>query len=202
MTLTEEEKKEAAQLQMEERLRRQNPPAYDSLIAKQRADQSESIGRFLANKPVGDASQALIDFQSRRANQPEDSVLPTKDSPAKFELVTPKFRPHPTYHPSVHPPNTISLPSRGPTHLMPIPGSGTQVQSTDPNPPTIMTNVGQDDPPTQMTTTTINTGGDESKPGTPDTLPSGPTLPTFKAKPRFEHLLAGEAKKMAQEKKA
>lgn len=182
---------------MGERLRRQNPLAYDNLMAKQRAEQSASIGRYLAGKPVGDVSQALMDFQSTGANQPAASRL-------KLDLVTPPgFRPHPTYDPFVHVqyPNSFSLPSRSPydatSSLMPIPGSSTQVQTIDTAPSMTKTNAGQDDPPMMKT----NAGQDDTILRSPGTLSSASLSPSFKANPRFENLLAREAEKMAQEKK-
>ena len=214
MTLTEEEKKEATQLQKEERLRRQNPVAYDNLMAKQRTEQSVSIGKFIASKPVGDASQALIDFQSSRANQPEDSNLPpTKDPQAKIDSMTPNFRPHPMYHPSVHYISTFHPPSRNPdtamNHLMPIPASSTQVQSIEPTPSmittttTTTTNAGQNNPPPSMMRINVANQDNVQLDLPPITSPPGPVLspPTFKPNPRFEKLLTSEAKKMAGEKK-
>lgn len=153
VTLTEEEKKEATQIQQEERLRRQKPLTHENPMARQRAEQSESMGNSLAGKPVGGAaSQALMNFQSTKANQPAGFDLPPKDLQATVDSVGSKFRPHPTYHPSVQHPNTISLPRTAPhntpNHLMPIPASSTQVQSNDPSPSTTVIGAGEDRPPT------------------------------------------------------
>ena len=161
-------------MQKEERLRRKNLLAHETLMAKQRVQQSGSIGNFPASKPVEDASHALVDHQSTKANQPEGSNIPPNDPQAKVDSVTPKFRPHPTYNPSVHHPNTISIPRSDPhdtpSYLMPIRGSSTQVQSNEPNPSTTMASAGKDDPPTMTvstgqhgsSTTNITAGQDNS----------------------------------------
>jgi hypothetical protein len=134
ITLTEEEKKEAGQLQMEERLRRKNPVAWDNLMAKQREEQSESIQRFLATRSVDDASQALMHFQSSRPSQNEGYDLPTAVSDAFQMLTPPGFRPNPMYPTYEHFAKAFPLhgsspydPMRG---LVPVPGSNTQVQTS------------------------------------------------------------------------
>jgi hypothetical protein len=134
ITLTEEEKKEAGQLQMEERLRRKNPLAWDNLMAKQREEQSESIQRFLATRSVDDASQALMHFQSSRPSQHEGYDLPTALSDAFQMLTPPGFRPNPLYPTYEHFAKAFPLhgsspydPMRG---LVPVPGSSTQVQTS------------------------------------------------------------------------
>lgn len=147
-------------MQKEERLRRKNLLAHETLMAKQRAEQSASIGKIPASKPVEDASHALVNHQSTKANQAECSDLPSNDPQAKVDSVPPKFRPHPTYNPSVHHPNTTSIPRSGPhdtpSYLMPIRGSSTQVQLSEPTPSTTMISAGKDDAPTK----TVSAGQD------------------------------------------
>ncbi len=134
VTLTEEEKKEAGQLQMEERLRRKNPLAWDNLVAKQREEQTESVQRFLATRSVDDASHALMHFQSSRLSQHEGYDLPRALTDAFHMPTPPGFRPNPMYPTNEHFAKAFPLHGSSPYDpmggLVPIPGSNTQVQTS------------------------------------------------------------------------
>lgn len=158
VTLTEEEKKEALRMQKEEsHLRRQNQLAHQALMAKQRAEQSVPIETVPASKPVFDATQAPMDFQPTKTNQPQGSDVTLKDPQGKLDSGPPKYRPHPTYQPSGQHPSPISIPrpvpSDTPSHLMPIHASSTQVLLNNPTPSTaVTTSAGEVEPPTTKVT--------------------------------------------------
>lgn len=189
MTLTEEEKREAGQLQMEERLRRTNPLAWENMKSKKRAEESEMVTRFLATRPGGDASHALIHFQSTQGNRPERSDIPTAPQAQLHTLTRPLSGSHPAFHPVLPYTNTFPISYSSPhdptSSLVPIPGSSTQVQTTDAASPD----------------TIVNTGQEDVRVPNAATFSPGPSSPSLIAKPGFENILAGEAEKMAQGKK-
>lgn len=190
MTLTEEEKREAGQLQMEGRLRRTNHLAWEDLQSKKKAEESEMVMRHLATRPLGgDASQALIQFQSTPANQPERSDIPTAPQAQLNTLTSPISRPHPAFQPLFPFMNTLPV-SRSSPHdptstLVPIPGSSTHVQTTE----------------GALPDTIINAGQEEGRVHDAASFSSNPSSPSLKAKPGFENILARESEKRAQGRK-
>jgi hypothetical protein len=189
VTLTEEEKKEAGQIQMEERLRRKNPLAWERQKAKQRVEQTESIQNFILTKSAGDPSQVLMDFQSSQSNPPGHSSLPTTSHPAWYSETPPGLPLNPvsplresTQHSFPPPASSPWGPLRG---LAPIPGSNTQVQ---PNPTILPERIG-------------NASPENVKSHMAQTRSIGPFSAKFKANPRFENILTREAEKMAQQGK-
>lgn len=168
VTLTEEEKKEATQMQKEERrLRRQNQLAHEALMAKQKAGQSGPAGTVLTSKPVLNVTVTPMDFQSTKANQPQGFDRTLKDPQTQLDSMTSKFRPHPTYQASMQHQNTTPLPRPAsyetPSHLMPVPASSTQVQPKDPTPSTLVTTSAGED---KLPVTAINSDQDNLPPTT------------------------------------
>lgn len=162
----------------ERRLRRQNQLAHEALMVKQRAEQSIPIGTVVASNPAVDATQAPVDFQPTNSNQPQGSDVAPQDPQATLDLVTPKYRPHPTYQPSGQHPSPISVPrpapSDTPSHLMPIHASSTHVQLNHPTgSATATTSAGEDNLPPKTT------NSDQVDPQTTTKVNAGQRYPSY-----------------------
>lgn len=175
ITLTAEEKEEADQLQKDECLRRTNPAAYVSLLAKRSTIAGLTAPRAPNPFEYGD---------NYRVNEADRSVRPwpidtSYGSSGVVNTLSP--RTSATSIVSLLPNANVSRGSN-PEGLTPIPASSTQVQSNVPTPSE-----------KQIRSAEVKSLSEQAVSSS-----SSPSR-TIKAHPRFQKLLESEAARMARE---
>lgn len=206
ITLTLEERREADQLQRDEKLRRADPAAYDLQLRKRRIEQQREIDAQLSSiraqnvqnplAPAQDPHEAFLNFQIGRISTDHTNALPCSTSDLMTGIETTPLAPTRDPDPMTGVETTPSAPTRDPVSKSPL---STYLEAADL-------------PPVQASNTRIQFRASQSPeqegratnltPRAPKPTTSPPwspeTLKAFAPYPILQNMLEREAQKRAK----